>query len=146
MESYPRKCTVPSGETFIEKIEGHTCTDEEKTAEMCTMEYLPVCGNDGETYSNACVACASGNVDSWTSGECVVEPALSKAAALVIAQNSDCTEEGELTDNMVYNENTKTWWIDLTPYEEQEGCNPACVVDEQTETAEINWRCTGLVP
>lgn len=65
--------------------------------------------------------------------------------AMAIAQNSDCVKEGTLTDIYVYNANTRTWWIDLDPYSEHEGCNPACVVYEDTQTAEINWRCTGLL-
>jgi hypothetical protein len=65
--------------------------------------------------------------------------------AIAIAQNSDCVKEGALTDTYVYNANTRTWWIDLDPYSEHEGCNPACVVYEDRKTAEINWRCTGLL-
>lgn len=65
-----------------------------------------------------------------------------------IAENSSCTEKGELSDNRVYNGNTRTWWIDLEmkPEFQKQGCNPACVVNEETKTAEINWRCTGLLP
>jgi hypothetical protein len=65
--------------------------------------------------------------------------------ALAIAQNSDCMKEGTLTDSYVYNANTRTWWLDLEPFMGQKGCNPACVVYEDTRTAEINWRCTGAL-
>ena len=68
---------------------------------------------------------------------------LTSEEAVAIAQNSACTQEGSLTDNIFYNENTKTWWIELDL--EKPGCSPACVVNEETETAEINWRCTGLI-
>jgi hypothetical protein len=46
------------------------CTLEQKEAEACTMEYAPVCGDNGETYSNACVACSSGEIDGYYEGEC----------------------------------------------------------------------------
>ena len=60
MESYPRQCKDPfSDMTFTEEIR-HVCTEDEKAAEICTMDYNPVCGeivlNTGETtyktYSN----------------------------------------------------------------------------------------------
>jgi len=69
----------------------HICTAEEKLAEICTMEYVPVCGakyncgnetfckennipcgvcsDESQTYGNSCAACADG-VESWIQGEC----------------------------------------------------------------------------
>ncbi|MFH1663988.1 MAG: DUF4382 domain-containing protein [archaeon] len=69
---------------------------------------------------------------------------LSKEQAREIALESECIQEGQLKENTTYNENSKTWWIDLNV--KKQGCNPACVVSEETGTAEINWRCTGLIP
>ena len=66
---------------------------------------------------------------------------LSLTEAKQIAINSECGNR--LTDTYVCNEDTGTWWIDLDI--EKEGCNPACVVDVTTKTAEINWRCTGAL-
>lgn len=37
--------------------------------ELCTMEYLPVCANDGKTYGNGCMACGA-NVVFFVDGEC----------------------------------------------------------------------------
>lgn len=63
-----------------------------------------------------------------------------------IALGSSCTKEGTIiAAQYTYNPSTKTWWFDFIPAKKQNGCNPACVVDEKTQTAEINWRCTGLL-
>jgi len=60
----------------------HICTAEEKSATMCTLEYMPVCGksvlNTGEvtyeTYGNKCGACTAMKVVSYVSGECSTIP------------------------------------------------------------------------
>jgi hypothetical protein len=70
--------------------------------------------------------------------------AMSEAEAREIAASSECGEAGALLENALYNDWTATWWIDLDA--EKEGCNPACVVDVRTRQAEINWRCTGVLP
>ena len=64
--------------------------------------------------------------------------------ALQIAEDSECGQEGSIKDTYMCNPDTGTWWIDLEI--EKEGCSPACVVDIDDKTAEINWRCTGVVP
>ena len=77
------------------------------------------------------------------------EPCQGKLApnqALDIAKNSECTALGTLGGDVTYNNYTKTWWIDLVPKEPKSGCNPACVVWESNNSAEVNWRCTGLIP
>ncbi|MFC1935613.1 hypothetical protein ACFLX9_02480 [Chloroflexota bacterium] len=64
--------------------------------------------------------------------------------ALAIAEGSACVLDGTLSGEGLYNENTVTWWLDLDL--DKPGCNPACVVNVETEEAEINWRCTGAIP
>jgi putative hemolysin len=70
------------------------------------------------------------------------KPPMSEEEARKIAETGDCAQTGKLEQQAVYNDNSGTWWIDLDA--EKPGCNPACVVDVKTKTAEVNWRCTGL--
>ncbi|MFH1759297.1 MAG: hypothetical protein ABH822_01900 [Patescibacteria group bacterium] len=78
--------------------------------------------------------------------ENAVEP-LTLDEALAIAGESVCVTEGDLTEVSVRNDETNTWWIDLAMKEEfvQEGCAPACVVNDMEQTAEVNYRCTGAL-
>ncbi|MDD2870831.1 MAG: hypothetical protein PHS49_02475 [Candidatus Gracilibacteria bacterium] len=69
---------------------------------------------------------------------------MTEAEAKAIAEKI-CIKGGESISPGYYNENTKTWWFDANLNATKPGCNPACVVSETTKTAEINWRCTGLI-
>jgi|GEM_PF-928413 len=69
---------------------------------------------------------------------------ISETEAQDIAQKT-CIKGGETLASGYYNENSKTWWFDANLNSTQKGCSPACVVNEETKTAEINWRCTGLI-
>jgi hypothetical protein len=70
---------------------------------------------------------------------------MSEGEARVIAEKM-CIKGGEALSTGTYNENSKTWWFDANLNATKPGCNPACVVSDETKTAEINWRCTGLAP
>lgn len=69
---------------------------------------------------------------------------MTEAEAKAIAEKI-CIKWWESISPWYYNENTKTWWFDANLNATKPGCNPACVVSETTKTAEINWRCTGLI-
>ncbi|MFA5747022.1 MAG: Gmad2 immunoglobulin-like domain-containing protein [Candidatus Paceibacterota bacterium] len=74
--------------------------------------------------------------------------AMNLEEARSIALISQCSEKGAVSSEGAYNPNSETWWFDLAVKDEfkQEGCNPACVVFEETKNTEINWRCTGVKP
>lgn len=76
--------------------------------------------------------------------ESVKSTGLSESVARLIAEQT-CIKGGESLAPGIYNAGTKTWWFDANLNATREGCNPACVVSEAQNTAEINWRCTGLL-
>jgi len=76
--------------------------------------------------------------------EVPVTSSMTEAEAKVIAETS-CIKGGAALGVGSYNPNSKTWWFDANLNATKPGCNPACVVSEETKTAEINWRCTGAI-
>lgn len=85
----------------------------------------------------------TGAIEVLPKGNEQVSSTLSEAEARTIAEKF-CIKGGEALSIGTYNQNTKTWWFDANLNATREGCNSACVVIEETKTAEINWRCTGF--
>ena len=84
-------CKEPLVETFTfgqcENDSGiRYCTAFQKSADVCTMIYSPVCGSDWKTYWNDCVACQSETVESYTQWEC-------KSSAFTVEWDSEYLEE-----------------------------------------------------
>jgi hypothetical protein len=135
------KPTTSCGEAVCTDYEAESCPDSCVVCPPCiecssiscqTEEFCQSIGFDKEWYGNM-----KENM-----------PLIFHKEIHAIANSSkECSMAGILTDKYVYNENSKTWWIDLErmPELEKDGCRPACVVYEETKTAEVNWRCTGLV-
>jgi hypothetical protein len=169
MESYPRQCSDGTN-TFTETLEmtGEFCTsyggnwnecsnkcmldNQGKQGVACTMQCEALCECGGIAGFNCPPGYSCKLPDAIIAdalGYCIPTSetqTLTQQQALQIASTSDCVKQGTLTENVFHNDYTNTWWIDLEPFQEKQGCNPACVVNEATGTAEINWRCTGLLP
>ncbi len=76
---------------------------------------------------------------------CAKSEFLSPEEAVKIAKRTkECTDVGMLTNSPALNERTKTYWIDILQ-EDKPNCAPACVVGLDTRTAEVNWRCVGVI-
>ena len=84
--------------------EVHECGDFYKTEEdiVCTEQYEPVCGDNGQTYGNSCFACIE--VNSYKDWECV-ETTPAPAAKLMVQE----WQTEEETQAMIQETCTNAW-------------------------------------
>ena len=147
------ECTKQDGRV-VNTAGGYACDDNETNSgdvkgftspNVCCVKKETGCPEDAKV-------CPDGTVVTRIAPGCEFGPCpgekMNIKDAVKIALESECAEKGVLSENYTYNNISKTWWIDLNMKNEfkKEFCNPACVVSEETKTADINWRCTGAIP
>lgn len=147
-----QKCIRPFEEncTVACTMEAKICPDGSSVGrEGPNCEFAPcpqMVGNDSDEHG--CKASA-GYSYCEAKNKCIrpfeeaCEGALKGSEVMQIAE-AGCGSTGNLTGSISYNPNSKTYWVDIDA--DKPGCSPACVVFEENRSAEINWRCTGLIP
>jgi len=128
----PQTVEIQNGEAvynFAERKAGEPFTTQPSIGKSVWVYYDKKTGEIGELVKNF-------------EGESAVS--LTEAQAQIIAEKT-CINGGEALGPGTHNKGTQTWWFDANLNATRPGCSPACVVDEKTEKAEINWRCTGLI-
>lgn len=157
MESYPRQCMTTDGKKFVEILEGGRDIECEslggtwiESAKECEYISEEQCLIMNGNFNPCASACRNDPDAEFCTMQCVpvchFKPLnLNLLEAIEKAKNSECSEKGTIGDSGFHNNNSHTWWIEFTPFEEKSGCNPACVVSEETGKSKINWRCTGLI-
>jgi predicted lipoprotein with Yx(FWY)xxD motif len=87
--------------------------------------------------------CAPGSAWCETQQMCAPSGSCMSAEDVMAAAQAACGSEGNLSSEITFNNNSRTYWVDVMA--DKPGCSPACVVHENG-SAEVNWRCTGAIP
>ncbi len=137
--------SLTEGECFCAAPTSCKCADGTCEGVFVSISNFEECVEAGypifESYPRQCV---TSNEETFIEEYCAntdFSYIMTLEKAKEIAINSECGDT--LKESYMCNEITGTYWIDLDI--EKEGCNPACVINIETEEAEINWRCTGLI-
>ena len=128
MESYPRQCAA-NGQTFAEESCSDTGINVLTLADAKIIAINSICGN---RLKFICT-CPDGYVKDGNA----CNPSCYYSTPRCLAPSLECQK------SYVCNSGTGTYWIDLDIV--QQGCAPACVINIANRTAEINYRCTGLI-
>lgn len=127
MESYPPRC-IAGGVSYTEE----NC---QSGGNILTLSDAIAIAKASECGDNLIVGCTCPNGyikdGDYCNPQCYYSTPRCLAPSIVCWPSYAC------------NENTATYWIDLNMT--RAGCSPACVVYLANRTAEINWRCTGLI-
>ena len=130
IQSSPAQCKTPDEKIFYNVLNFEQCA----TIGQPVMESYPrQCAYLGKTWTE----------ETFETPNLPV-PNSDPMMIAEIAAESNCSDVGILTPEMMYNNVTKTWWITILPKEEFSHCNPSCVVFEEDNHTEVNYRCTGL--
>ncbi|GEM_PF-3764507 len=78
--------------------------------------------------------------------EPITEPktSLDMMEAVAIAEES-CIKGEEFLGLPVFNKEIEAWVFDINLSIAKEGCEPVCAVFEDSKSAEIKWRCAGVI-